>query len=264
MNMHRIAILTTLTCLGAATLCAQEGNAPPPPAEPGKAPPGAFRGPGERGERRGPMTGNPMVERWLQRLQHEQPEEHARLVGLRDGNPEEFHREMRRRLRAEISRKIEQEHPAVYQAIQGLPEEEREWLVSRVYGFGSDERGGPRGPGPGIEGGGPPRGPWSNRPDDSEAEVRRLAQSFHQAGSEGEREQIRQTMRRHLAQSFKTKHEERQRELQQMMDKLQEARKFLDERERSQDAIIDRRVEELLSPRPAGPGPTPPPPAPSA
>lgn len=216
---------------------------------------GEFRG-------QGPGPGGPMTERWLQRLQETSPDEHARLRALRENNPDGFHQEMRRRLRDELGKKLLREHPAVAQAIQSLPESERDWLVARL--MGSDDRG-PRGGGPGPTMGpngtvGPETGGIPGRRlDESDAEVWRLGRAVQEAKGDTERTRLQGLLREKLDQSFSRKHERRQAELDEMEAKLREARTFLQEREKNRAAIIEQRIKELMSAPPA-PGPHPPPP----
>lgn len=228
--------------------------------------PDGPRPPLTRGEFRGqgPGPGGPMTERWLQRLQETSPEEHARLRALRENNPDGFHQEMRRRLRDELGKKLLREHPAVAQAIQGLPESERDWLVARL--MGSDDRGprGGGGPGPTMgpnNAGGPDQaGTPGRRLDEIDAEVWRLGRAVQEAKGDPERTRLQGLLREKLDQSFSRKHERRQAELDEMESKLREARTFLQEREKNRAAIIEQRIKELLA-APPPPGPHPPQPA---
>lgn len=228
--------------------------------------PDGPRPPLARGEFRGqgPGSGGPLTERWLQRLQETNPEEHARLRALREHNPDGFHQEMRRRLRDELGRKLLREHPTVAQAIQGLPESERDWLVARL--MGGEDRGprGGAGPGPGLgpnSAGGPdPAGTPGRRMDDGDAEIWRLGRAAQDAKGDTERARLQGLLREKLDQSFSRKHERRQAELDEMEAKLREARTFLQEREKNRAAIIEQRIKELMAaPPPPGPHPPQPP-----
>ncbi len=222
------------------------------------------RPPLARGEFRGQGLGpgGPLTERWLQRLQETNPEEHARLRALRENNPDGFHQEMRRRLRDELGKKLLREHPAVAQAIQGLPDTERDWLVARL--MGSDDRG-PRGGGPGptmgpnSTGGPDPAGVSGRRLDEGDAEIWRLGRAVQETRDGTERARLQGLLREKLDQSFSRKHERRQAELDEMESKLREARAYLQEREKNRAAIIEQRIKELMADPPA-PGPRPPPP----
>lgn len=248
--------LALIAAAGGMTLGAWAQD-PTPAPEGSEAPPGPspVRERFGRGDFRGGGPGGAMTDRWMQRLEETKPDEFARLRELREREPESFRTEARRFLRDELTQKIRREHPGVLEALQSLPEADREWLLSRVLGFEHGFRGNMGGgpPGPGGPGAQEP----NTRGDEEEAQLSRIGSDYREAKTEQDRARIKSVLRAEVQTSFQRRHERRRKELDVMEAKLKEARAFLADRERNEAAIVDKRVDELIAPPPASPPPPP-------
>lgn len=79
-----------------------------------------------------------------------------------------------------------------------------------------------------------------------EQEAKALAKTYQQKESDKDRKEIRKKLREILVDLFDYREQKREEEIVRLDEKLQELRKVLDERKKNKDAIVDRRLKELL------------------
>lgn len=180
-----------------------------------------------------------MTERWMSHLREQRPEEFERLQELRQKDPELFRKELHVRLRREVGSRLQNEHPAIHDAIKNLPEPEREWLFSRIAG--------PDGPGPRMGDGHAFRPPDEQRDEDFGPALR----AYRQSASEVERTQARRKLRAEIQTSLERKNQRRREELDQLEARLKQMREQLDAREAQAAALIDAKLDEITG-APAG------------
>jgi hypothetical protein len=122
---------------------------------------------------------------------------------------------------------------------------------------GQPRRPGPFGPGP--QPGGPPRGPqdWASleksdpemyklmkAESDLDRRTQEVAEQYRQA-AKGERDKIKQELKKLVTQQFENRQERRKLELNHLEEELKRLRDGMDRREKGRDQLIDKRVAEL-------------------
>ncbi len=191
--------------------------------------------PNPGGEQQIPQ-GQPMVERWLEKLKHENPAEYERMRRLRDENLPAFREEMRNKFKNELLMRLQREHPALYESLMNGPEHDREWLLDRLLR-------------PNPQGNVQPKndlgGPRAPPPDENEEKVRQLAQNYRAATDPAEKDKIRAEIRSELNKSFDLRMQHRQAEVEGFEKRIAEMRTNLDARNANRKAIVDRRLKEL-------------------
>ena len=143
------------------------------------------------------------VERWLDRLAEENPDEHARLQELRRENPEAFRDELRGRLR-----KLRQHRAGM------LP-------FDRDDDSFRHKR--PHEPG---------RCPWS-------PELDALASGYREETDPQARDRIRGELKNHLAQLFDARSAGQRQQIEEIRQHLEHLRELLDAREARRQRIIE-------------------------
>ncbi len=204
----RIALLALLLPIAGVTQLAAQ---PPPNREPGPPP--------------GPP---PSIEKFFDIIRQRNPEEYERLRQLRETDPAAF--------RAEIAARIEQER--IRRGIGAPP------------GEGPGPRMAPRGdrefrrPRPGEEG--DAMAVHSPEVEAHERKAREIAESLRAAKTDEERAARTRELRDELAQAFDLREQLRRERIKQMRERLEKVEAFLAARQANRDAILDRRVNELI------------------
>lgn len=219
------AALSSLTCLVLALLAAPHAGAQPPDPLPMATPPGPPPA-GVFGDER-PLR--PPIERFFAILKQTDPEEYERLRALREKDPVAF--------RAEIAQRLIQERER--RAPRGDRNGERE---GRRPARGALE------PGPYT----PPMGAfdaWASpnpEADQLELKSRELARALKEATSPEDQARLRAELKSTLLRAFELREQMRRERLAQMEDRVIRIKKLLDERAAQRDAIIQRRMDELI------------------
>lgn len=111
-----ILILNALLLVGAAS---QSGAQPPPERE-------------HKWQSHG--NGNPRrpAERWFEMVEKRDPEEYKRLKELRQTNPEEFGKEIRKQLQSRVSERLFEASPKLHEFFNTLPVEEQQSVMQAL------------------------------------------------------------------------------------------------------------------------------------
>jgi hypothetical protein len=186
----------------------------PPPRE-GPPPEGPGPGPGDQdGER-------PPLQRFLEILRQQNPQEFDRLKSLRESDPAAFRKELHERLQQERDKR----------GLQGGP------------GAGLREQMGRRM----MEGGPGPDGMNVRSPeiDRLEKATHDLAQSYRKATGDAEKARLQGELKQTLEQAFDLREQLRRERFEQTEARLRKVREMMEQRQAQRDAIIDRRLKEL-------------------
>jgi hypothetical protein len=238
MNEHLSAVLRTagrtagLLILAAIAAAAQEPVQPAPdetaaapafepqPPPPSDAPPWM-------------VPPKPHVERWLEHIREKDPEEFDRMKKLRASNPAEFRRALHRRLLRQRVADTLREAPRLKEFLAGLPETDREELVSRLERLGAP-------PGQGFA---------PEHPDPEvhrlEQETADLARRYRDAPDEGEKERLRDELRTKLEIAFDRRENARREHVKKIETDLDHLKKTIATRQAKRPEIIERRLQEL-------------------
>lgn len=242
--MKTVLCLALLAALAAAprALAQDPDSFHPPPPGPG---PGPGIGPGAPfGQPHHPPQ--EMVQKWLEQLKSRNPQEYERLAKLREEDPEAFRQELEKRLDRERGRRFVEKYPQLKEALEAMPEQDRNAVLRRLAGGGPGPGpgAGPHGPGglmpPGAESN--PRSPEIDRLQD---EVKDLALQFKAAATEAERQKAREEIRGKLSKLFDLREDQRRQDLQRMEKHVAELKQKLESRQSRKDQIIDRRLQQL-------------------
>lgn len=254
-------IATMIALLAASALRAQ------PPMEdsdvPIDAPP-----PRAAGEPRGPFRMGPPghqphspLQRALMELKSQQPDEFERLQALRQRDPAAFRAEARELVEQAFMRKMQKDRPAVYEALNGLNEQDRAWMFERLAAGAARFGAGPRPEGERMDR--QPPGPETPEDRDGFVEARQLIRKYRKAETAEDRANIRAQLRDLLAKDYDRHLAQRREQLAEMEGRIEQARTALQAGEQDKDAFIDERLSALLEkgPPPDRRGPFGPPPA---
>lgn len=225
--------------------------AQPPPGD--ASPPVAQDGP--NGDMPGPGR-NRLVERWLQFLEREQPEEFAEMTRLREEDPEEFQRRMRSRrdrLRMRSLQDAVGAVPRLNDFLEGLPPEERQELLgeldrkliahlerniaSQLGRAGESERHGP----------GPRRQHGNAKIRDLNQEIDAMARDYREADV-AQQKRIKREIRGKLEMAFDLAESNRQEQIRRAEERLGSLKETLQTRAGCREDIIAQRLEELTRP----------------
>lgn len=193
--------------------------------------------PGNPERRGGPdMDHRPHLERWLDRLSEEDPDEYQRLIALRENDPATFRMEMRSRVQE--ARRIQQPrgpHPDPQAPFARPPREER---PPRGEGFRADDADDRMGPSrhrrildPRME---------------HDARLRGLVEQWKRAGSPEEKEAARAAVQSQLETTFDQGMEEQEKEIRHAEERLATLRNIHQSRRDDRDVWISRTMEILL------------------
>ena len=250
--MKRLLLILTLTI---GTIQAQE-----PP----------VRG-GERG-------GGPMKGRMLDRIKAQDPDAYAELERLRREDPEKFREEMRKRFGQQFTRggggggekgarpdnqfargdkpgkggmhgrrgprgeefmqrlfeRMDQKDPEQAAELRRLHQEDPEAFREKVREILTRR--------PGMHPQGKPRGPGGPAGD----KMQRLRERFNNAGSEAERQAVREETREVLAKHFDGEVDKQQERLEAMAKQIELMRERLAERKEQRDTLLDEQLGKVL------------------
>ncbi len=154
------------------------------------------------------------VERLLEAIRQQRPDEYDRLLRLRRDNPARFQEELRRRFDESARRRG--------LATNAAPVAE---------------------PAPAVAG--PAPTDVEERVAEIMREVIRLAEEYPRAPS-SERNAQRERIRNLVAAAFDLREQDRVRRVQRLRQELDRLKEELDQRRRNRDAIVDRKVAEIL------------------
>ncbi|HMO49748.1 MAG TPA: hypothetical protein PKE26_02390 [Kiritimatiellia bacterium] len=185
---------------------------------------------------RGDQRASPPLYRWMQDLRTSDPELFARLQALRRENPPAFREEARRMAYEKIQDTLRRERPAVFNALAGLSEDDRNWMVERLVAWSGGMRPKPAHHAPDVV----PRD--DKRPERAPDLVRR-----HRLASDmEERARIREQLRDMLAQQYDEHWQTRREQLAEMEEKLAAMRRALEEGQEGRDRMIEDALSTLL------------------
>lgn len=208
MNPRITTLLLVITVAGGLNLGAQPpaGDRPPPP------PPGPP----------------PTVERFFEIIRNRNPDEYERLRQLRETDPTAF--------RQEILDRIERER-----ARRGFAPPAVEGPGPRAFRNGDRETRRPRGGDAGDA-----MKVHSPEIEAHERKAQELAEQARSAKTDEERAALLKALRAELASAFDLREQMRRERIQQMRERLEKVESFLALRQANRDAILDRRVRELI------------------
>jgi hypothetical protein len=186
----------------------------PPPGDGPGAPPGDVRGK------------HPPLQRFLEVLSEQNPEEFDRLKKLRDEDPEAFRKELHQRLQKERERRG---LPGGRGLEQPSPEERGR--------LGRHQQTG----GPGPEG----MNVRSPETDRLEQKSRDLAQAYRLSTDEAEKARLQAELKTNLAESFDLREKMRRERFAQMENRIKKVRELMEQRQAQREEIINRRLKEL-------------------
>lgn len=224
MNLHGslIAFGWMLALCGAASL---DAGAQAPEREPGAGRP--------RGERSAERAGQ-YVDRLMETIRAENPEEFKRLTKMREQDPEQFRLELRRKL-IELRRARGEEGHG--------PRRPRP-------DAGSDEPGDrpPRGERPTPDG---PEGPGEKHPAPwaEWQELRELAQQHREAEAPRQKERLERAIRTKIGELHERRQQERRARIERFEQELERMKSDLQRLDEERDTLIERRFQELIRPK---------------
>ncbi len=230
-------------------------------AEGARPKPNADREKGER-DGRGPglaPDGTRPVDRLLEYVRKNHPDEYERLITLRRENPEAFQQSLRRRfeeastrfrepggdprrtnawrrseggetVRPPASEGMEGRRPAVQ---PDRPEGEKRWNAAGE----KTERAAPKSAGK--------HGPAEPVVAESMERVKEMTDEYHRARGEP-KEQVRRRIREQIAQTYELRERDRAARIRKMEEELVRLKGEIEERRGHRDQIIDRKVAEVL------------------
>ena len=207
----------------------------------GMMPPGEPEQDGQRGR---PAA----IDRWLQKLQQENPEEFAALQKLRKEDPMAFRRAMHERLLKQRLKDAVEEYPQLQQAFMSMPEEERMEALKKltfIAGPPGMRHGGqgPKGQQGGMRGGpGPERDSATRQLEDQSGA---LARAYREASDPAEKEKILADLRGKLEQIFDAREQERLQHIDRAEKEMARLKEMLENRRARKAEIIDRRLKDL-------------------
>jgi hypothetical protein len=202
------------------------------------------------------------VDRLLEYVKKNHPEEYERLTTLRRENPEAFQQELRRQFE-EVSARFREQGPD--------PRRTNAWRRAEAgtgprpaTPDGAEPRR-PAAPSAPAEGDGrrPQAAPAADRTERSAPRtagkqapfgaamaeqmerVKGLVDEYHRAKGEA-RDQIRRRIREQIRQTYELRERDRANRIRQMEEELAHLKKEIEERRSLRDQIIDRKVDELL------------------
>lgn len=235
--MKRMMLVLPLVAWLAFPAGAPAQDAAEPPPEDlfeGEPPPGEplFDGPPHGAPRRGP-DGEPPLERWMENVRKDRPEEFERLQRLRNDDPRAFRQELHQRVRQEKVMARLRDYPRLHEALAELPPDQREDAVKKLLAAHM-----PKGMSQRMQ----RMNPESRR---LEAETMGMSKAYRACGDDAEKERIRTDLRLKLTELFDLREAERRAQVARMEEDLGKIRGSLEQRERHRDEIIDRRLQEL-------------------
>lgn len=187
----------------------------------------------QENDRRPPPDHGSYVERWLERLKTDNPEEYERLTTLREEDPRAFHDELRERVKQKMretfnTRRNERQG--------GKPH--------------ADEARGPNDQNPhgGRRGGG--RRPFMEQTPEMqelEQEARRLGEQLRSVEGD-EQAAVRDRLRSVIGKLFDARESQRREQLQRMRDDLDRFQSMIEKRSANREQIIDNYMEQLAHP----------------
>lgn len=217
-----LVLMAAVTCAqppppdSAPDATAWEDTAPPPP------PPGDGPGTGQGDVRRE----HPPLQRFMEVLREQNPEEFDRLKKLREEDPEAFRRELHQRLQKERDRRGLQ----AGRAMEQQPPEDRGRMGHHLQAGG-----------PGPEG----MNVRSPETDRLEQKSRELAQAYRVATDEVEKARLQAELKANLAESFDAREKLRHERFAQMENRIKKIRELMEQRQAQREEIINRRLKEL-------------------
>ena len=216
----------------------------PPPDDMMMPPPDAESMPGEMAPP-GMQTGTPPpVDRWLKRLQQENPQEFEALQKLRQEDPQGFRHAMHVRLLQQRLTDAVAAYPQLQQAFMSMPEEERLEALKKLT-FIAGPPGMHRGQGPkGMRGG--PGGPGKDSAARKlEDEAGAIARTYRETSDPAEKEKILGDLRTTLEQIFDAREQERLQHIERAEKEMARLKEMLENRSSRRAEIIDRRLKDL-------------------
>lgn len=193
----------------------------------------------------GVQTGAPPpVDRWLKRLQQENPQEFEALQKLRQEDPQGFRHAMHVRLLQQRLADAVAEYPPLQQAFMSMPAEERLEALKKLT-FIAGPPGMHRGQGPkGMRGGpgGPGKGPATRKLED---EAGALAQAYRKTSDPAEKEKVLGELRAKLEQIFDAREQDRLQHIERAEKEMARLKEMLENRSSRRTEIIDRRLKDL-------------------
>ncbi len=200
--------------------------------EPSEAPPPDRHEPFPPPLEREPFP--PPVERWMEHLRDNDPEAFEHFHNLQTENPDAFRKELRERLREKRSAHERHGKQEWRKHFEDMPEHERKERMRTSYREKFQKvterkllRGNPE-----IR--------------ELEKQTKTLAQSYRKAESQEEKETIRTELSNTLNTLFDLRSEARKASIDKMQKKLTHLQGKMAERESQRDAIIGRRLQDLL------------------
>lgn len=228
-------------CLWAGILPAALSQPPPGPLTDG--PPGR-----ERFERFADEAdpASPMG-RWMHHLREENPAEFQRLQQLRHRDPPAFRSEAGDRLQEDLMNRLRDQRPRIHEALTGLPEEDRRWLMEQVARRGMNP------PPPHAHGSGSREEPGKDRET-----IAPLIRAYHEGSSPDAKKEALQRLEEEIGRMYDRRLEERRQQLQEVERKLEELRHILQQGEEEKDSFVAEKISAMLERSGRGPGPRPP------
>jgi hypothetical protein len=197
----------------------------------------AARPRGERAAEAPSERGGVYVDRLLETIRTENPEEFERLSKMRERDPEQFRMELRRKLIELRRARGEGDRPPRRPRGETEPAEPGE----------RPPRGGPGPDRPGDERGEP------RRPDQ---EVRTLVQQYREAETAQQQKRIEGALRARLVEMHERRQTDRRARIERFEQELDRMKSDLQRLDEERDTLIERRLQELIRPRdlPVRPG----------
>lgn len=175
-----------------------------------------------------PLGPPPTIEKFFDIIRQRNPEEYERLRSLRETDPEAFLDEIESRIEQERIRRGLGAPPGQGPGPRMAPRRDREFRRLR----------------PGDEG--DAMSVHSPEVEAHEQKAREIAASLRTAKTDEERAARIQELRDELARAFDLREQLRRDRIKQMRERLDKLEAFLATRQSNRDAILDRRVNELI------------------
>jgi len=171
------------------------------------------------------------VQRHMQELRDQDPDEFSRLQKLRSEDPEAFRAEMRSIIEDRFMKMLQRERPDIFEALSGLPAEDRAWLIKRLEAR-------PAGPGPDQNSGHQERKGGKN----GQFAIKKWVEQYHAETESSKREELEAQIRAAVAQEYDARIRMRAAQVQEMEIRIDELKKMLARGEEEKQRFIDRKM----------------------
>jgi len=186
------------------------------------------------GMQKGRPGGSPhrYTEKFLERIKEQNPEEYARLIKLKDNDPQAFHEELTNRLFESRIKRCFQVHPGLNDYFRSLPPEEQQ-RITRTF-FGSPRYGDRYG-----------KRQRSHGNKKTSEKLKKLVKKYKQAETAEDQEQLKAKIIEELEKEFNRRSRQRKKDVTRLEKQLLHFKEKLELREENRDAILLRRFDEL-------------------